>query len=512
MSAPVSAPVSARAVPVAGAAGRPAASRLRPSVWRVARTVARFDLRLLAAERAVWVVLAVLAVAVAAAAVSGRAWRAEQAAAAGQARAADAARLDSLRATLAARANDTTPLAPFGDPRSPYAAGATLARRWAVLPTLPLGPIATGQSDLFPSYARVSMLSRETLYATEELENPANLLAGRFDLAFVVAVLYPLLVIALAYNVLSAEREGGTLRIVRAQPVPAGAVLLGKALSRAGVLTAAAVLLVGVGAVAAGVPLDAPGAVAGLALVALLVVAYGLLWFALALYVNAGRRGSAANALWLLGAWLVAVVLAPSLLAAAVATWAPAPSRVELVQARREASREATARAAQALAAFMQDHPELAPPGRPVDANNAQLRNLAVQDDIARTVRPLEARHAEQLGRQQAAVDRWRFVSPALAVHGALAALAGTDAVRFRAFEREADGYVTALRDHFAAKVLAGAKLGAADVDAIPDFGWSADGGGTTRRVVLDAVVLLVLAALLGGAAVGRVDRAAFEA
>jgi ABC-2 type transport system permease protein len=55
-------------------------------------------------------------------------------------------RLDSLRATLAARANDTTPLAPFGDPRSPYAAGTTLARRWAVLPTLPLGPIATGRA------------------------------------------------------------------------------------------------------------------------------------------------------------------------------------------------------------------------------------------------------------------------------------------------------------------------------------------------------------------------------
>jgi ABC-2 type transport system permease protein len=503
--------VSAPAVAVTGAAlGRPAAVPT-PSVWRVARTVARFDLRLLMAERGVWVVLAVLALAVAAAAASGRAWGAAQAATAEQARAADTGRLDSLRATLAARANDTTPLAPFGDPRSPYAAGTTLARRWAVLPTLPLGPIATGQSDLFPSYARVSIVSRETLYATEELENPANLLAGRFDLAFVIAVLYPLLVIALAYNVLSAEREGGTLRLIRAQPVPPGAVLLGKALARAGVLTGAAVLLVGVGAAAARVPLSAPGAPTGLALVALLVVAYGLLWFALALLVNAGRRGSAANALWLLGAWLVAVVLAPSLLAAGVAAWAPAPSQVELVQARREASREATARAAQALAAFMQDHPELAPADRPVDANDAQLRNLAVQDDIARTVRPLERRHAEQLARQQAAVDRWRFASPALAVHGTLAALAGTDAARFRTFERAADGYVTTLRDHFAAKVLAGAKLTASDVGAIPDFAWSTDDGSSTERALLDAAVLLALAAVVGGVAYRRTARGAFD-
>jgi ABC-2 type transport system permease protein len=318
-------------------------------------------------------------------------------------------------------------------------------------------------------------------------------------------------VIALAYNVLSAEREWGTLRIVRAQPVPAGAVLLGKALARAGVLTAAAVLLAGISAVAAGVPLGAPGAVADLALVASLVVAYGLLWFALALLVNAGRRGSAANALWLLGAWLVAVVLAPSLLAAGVAAWAPAPSRVELVQARREASRDATARAAQALAAFMQDHPELAPADRPVDANDAQLRNLAVQDDIARTVRPLERRHAAQLARQQAAVDRWRFVSPALAVHGALAALAGTDAARFRTFERAADGYATTLRDHFAVKVVAGATLTSGDVDAIPDFAWTGDDGGFAGRALLDAGVLLALAALVGGVAYRRTVRGTLD-
>ena len=503
--------MSAPSLSVAPAAARASAAAGRPSVWRVARAVARFDLRLLAAERAIWAVLAILAVAVAGAAASGRAWRGAQAEAAAAARAADASRLDSLRATLAARANDTTPLAAFGDPRSPYAAGTSLARRWAVLPTLPLGPIATGQSDLFPSYARVSIVSRETLFAAEELDNPANLLAGRFDLAFVVAVLYPLLVIALAYNVLSAEREGGTLRLVRAQPVPPVAVLLGKALSRAGVLTAAAVLLVGVGAVAAGVPLGAPGAAAGLGLVALLVVAYGLLWFALALLVNAGRLGSAGNALWLLGAWLIAVVLAPSLLAAGAAAWAPAPSRVELVQARREASRDATARAAQALAAFMQDHPELAPADRPVDANDAQLRNLAVQDDIARAVRPLEARHAEQLARQQAAVDRWRFVSPALAVHGALAALAGTEAARFRAFEREGDRYAVALRDHYAAMILAGQKLTAADVNAIPAFAWREDDAGAARRALLDAGVLLALAALLAAAAVRRAARAPLD-
>jgi ABC-2 type transport system permease protein len=327
----------------------------------------------------------------------------------------------------------------------------------------------------------------------------------------VIAVLYPLLVIALAYNVLSAEREAGTLRLVRAQPVPPARCCSGRRSPAPACSRRPPCCWWASAPLPPGVPLSERGAVAGLALVALLVVAYGLLWFALALLVNAGRRGSAANALWLLGAWLVAVVLAPSLLAAGVAAWAPAPSQVELVQARREASRDASARAAQALAAFMQDHPELAPTDRPVDASDAQLRNLAVQDDIARAVRPLERRHAAQLARQQAAVDRWRLASPALAVHGALAALAGTDAARFRTFERAADGYVTTLRDHFAAKVLAGAKLTASDVGAIPDFAWSTDDGSSTERALLDAAVLLALAAVVGGVAYRRTARGAFD-
>ena len=486
-------------------------ARLR--TWRAALVVARFELKLLAAERSLWAVIAILGVAIVLAAISGRHWQGAQNDSANWARLADLRTREQLRSTLEARARDTTPLSPFGDARNPYTVGTTFARRWIVLPAHPLGPIATGQSDLFPSYARVSMLSRETLLAAEELENPANLLAGRFDLAFVIAVLYPLLVIALAYNVLSGEREGGTLRLLRAQPIALRAVLLGKAAARAGVLTLAAIVLVFTGAMGSGISLAAPGALGGLVSLLALVLGYGLFWFALALAVNSGSRPSATNALWLVGAWLLAVVLVPSLLAAAVSAWAPAPSRVELVQARRQALRDATARAAQSLAAFMQDHPELTPRGQRVDPNDAQLRNLAVQDDIARTLRPLTDRFERQLERQQAAVDRWRYASPALAVHGALVRVAGTDAARFRSFERDADAYVTQLRDHFATKIIARRPYRAEDLHALPSYQprHTSTYASTTRRVLLDVLVLLGLAGLITIVAARRVARAGVD-
>jgi ABC-2 type transport system permease protein len=447
-------------------------------------------------------VTTVLALSVLYAARGGREWLARQQASAASAARADAQRLDSLRADLRARSADTTPIAAFGDPRSPYTAGTTMARRWVVLPTAPLGPVAAGQSDLFPTYYRVSILAHETLFTNEELDHPANLLAGRFDLAFVVVFLFPLLVIALSYNVLSAEREQGTLRLVLAQPVTLRTVLLGKLAARAAVLLLAAVVLVLAGALAAGVAPLAPGAAAGLALAVLLVVAYGLVWFALALLVNVVGRSSAANAMALLGCWLAAVVLVPSLLAAGVAALYPAPSRVELVQARREASRAATARGAQLLAAYMQDHPELV--SGPVDGANAQLRALAVQDDVDRAVAPVTRRFEAQLARQQAAVARLEVLSPALLAHDALTALAGTDAGRLRRFGAAAADHSLRLRAYWSPLVARGARITSADVDRIPPFAWDASAGAAPTRVALAAALrLLLLTAALALAALG---------
>ncbi len=473
-----------------------------------ARTLARLDWRLVRAERAPRLLLIVLALAVAYAAWGGRAWAARQAGARAAALAADRGRLDSLRTALAARASDTTPVAPFGDPRNPYTVGASLGRRWATLPPLPLGALAAGQGDLFPAYHRVSMFSRETLLANEELENPAHLLAGRFDLAFVVVFLYPLLVVALAYNALSLERERGTLRLLLAQPVRARTVLLAKVATRAGALTAAAAALVVGGALLAGVDAGAPGAWPAIALAALVTAAYGLVWFALALVVNAVGRSSNANALALLGGWLVAVVLVPALLAAAVGAWSPAPSRVTLVQAQREAGNAANARAAQVLAAFMQDHPELAPAGRPVDAQNAALRNLAVQDDIIRATAPVRAAYDAALDRQQRAAERWRFLSPALVAHDALTALAGTDAARYRRFGRASDTYARTLRGHYAPMIAGGARFGAADVARIPAFAWrEAPDAARLGRAGADAAALLATATALGLAALWLLAR-----
>src|SRR4030095_1255992 len=73
------------------------------------------------------------------------------------------------------------------------------------------------------------------------------------------------------------------------------------------------------------------------------VAGYGAFWFALAILVNAFGRNSATNAMALAGLWLALALLLPALLNVAATTIYPVPSRVEMVQATRRASAEATA-------------------------------------------------------------------------------------------------------------------------------------------------------------------------
>src|SRR4030095_593469 len=91
-----------------------------------------------------------------------------------------------------------------------------------------LSALSVGQSDLYPYYFKVSRQSKQTFVTNDEIENPTNLLAGRFDLSFVIIYLLPLLILALSYNLISAEREQGTLAMMMSQPVALRSFVAGK--------------------------------------------------------------------------------------------------------------------------------------------------------------------------------------------------------------------------------------------------------------------------------------------
>src|SRR5262245_9770670 len=134
-------------------------------------------------------------------------------------------------------------LVPFSNPANPAAVAGSLSGRHTTIPNAPLAALAIGQSDMMPNYYRITYLSKVQFMYDTEIENPWNLLSGHFDLAFVIVFVLPLLVITLGYNLLSAEREQGTLRMLCSQPVTIATLLTGKIIVRMLALIAVAVVL-----------------------------------------------------------------------------------------------------------------------------------------------------------------------------------------------------------------------------------------------------------------------------
>src|SRR5688572_8034557 len=103
----------------------------------------------------------------------------------------------------------------------------------ALLPPAPLGALAVGQSDVYPSYIKVTARNLDSLVTGDQVEHPLAVASGQLDVAFIVLFFYPLLIFAVSFDLTATERDRGTLRMVLAQPVRLRDLVVGKMLARA---------------------------------------------------------------------------------------------------------------------------------------------------------------------------------------------------------------------------------------------------------------------------------------
>lgn len=462
--------------------------------------IMKHEWRTLRADRTLWLLTILFALIVGYGVYNGASWVRFQRETIDAALKDEAKKRDELNLQLAALAErEDKELSPFADPRNPNAAGLAHGQRYAVMPPAPLAAFSVGQSDLLPYYFKVSTRSKQAFVNNDEIENPHNLLTGRFDLSFVVIYLLPLLILALGYNLISAEREQGTLAMLLSQPIALHTVVIGKTLLRAGVVLALAVGFALLGAFSSGINFTADGVAARLVLWVMVVVAYALFWFVLAIGVNALNQSSATNAVILASLWLLFVIIVPSLVGVAVTTLHPVPSRVELINAVRDASTAATTDGSRLLAKYYEDHPELA--GGVPDPTDFAARRYAVQEEVDRRVAPILARYDGQLTRQQALVKSYRLLSPAIITQEALNDLSGTGASRYRRFLTLVDDYHRTWQAYFIPKVYQKATFTVAGYDAAPRFVWDEEAIGDVAKRTLGGIAGLVALTLLIGCA-----------
>jgi ABC-2 type transport system permease protein len=467
-------------------------------IMKTLRIILQHEWRSLLADRTLWIVTPLFALLIGYGIYNGSTWVHFQRTTLAAARAEEGTRFARAQEEIAALEQGGKPASAFTNPRLPAVAAGRSGTRYALLPPGPLASLSVGQSDLYPYYFKVSSQSKQTFAYNDEVENPTNLLAGRFDLAFVILYLYPLLILALCYNLLSAEREQGTLQMILSQPVSLRQFVLGKIGLRALV-----VLFLTLGFSIAGfllgeVEILAEGGWIRMLLWVGIVGGYGAFWFALAIVVNAIGRSSATNATALAALWLLFVLLIPSTLSVGVSALYPVPSRVEMVQATRRATAEATARASQLLSKYLEDHPELTAGGQ-TDPNDFAIRTLAIQEETERLVQPVLDHFDQQTLGQQALVDRFRFLSPAIVTQAALNEVAGTSLSRYRHFLSLVDQFHREWRAFFTPLVVRRVSLQANDYSRFPAFQFQEEPIDSVIRRVLTGILGMLFPTLLVG-------------
>jgi ABC-2 type transport system permease protein len=218
----------------------------------------------------------------------------------------------------------------------------------------PLAPLALGLREVQPYQLRVRMLTLEGQLYESELTNPATLATGSFDLTFVLVFLYPLVLIALLHNLVSADREGGTWTLLLASTARPAQVILLRALVRGAAVIGVWLLTVAGAAVWLGLPLDS--SLAGLLAAS---TAFLCFWVALATAVAAWGRTSDFNALALAGAWLLLTILLPAACNLAVSLAIPVPESLEVTLRQREGYHQQWDRPKQAtMARFLARYPK----------------------------------------------------------------------------------------------------------------------------------------------------------
>ena len=454
-------------------------------------TVFRWEIRALRRDPACWAVLVFAIAAMAFAMFNGTRWRAHIDGVAAAAAARDVSARTEARAQ-AARIDAKTETAPFvaRDPRNAFGYANGVMAHYAVLPATPLAALAAGQSDLLPSVLPLAPASLPSVAGGSEPENPHRLLIGRFDPAFAVVFLVPLVVIALTFALLAGERERGTLALLLAQPLTLRSLFAAKLAPRVLLVLALSGLL------AALFLVSAPGAAGPrLALWLAVALAYTAFWFALSAAVIVRSGSSATHAVTLAAAWLALTMLLPAGINLAVKTLAPMPSRIELILALRAATDAATAERSKLLGAFYEDHPELAAGGG--GTGDFVTLQLLTSQRVEQDLTPVLSRYQDQLAIQQALVDKLQFLSPALLAETALSESAGTGLARHHWFFAQALAHHREVRAFFDPRALRKEKFTA--WDDVPVFRFVEEPFADVAARVAPALAALGFAALVLG-------------
>ncbi len=359
---------------------------------------------------------------------------------------------------------------------------------FATLPALPGAALAIGQADIQPGYVRVRAESMESVRTASEIEHPARLATGRYDLMFFVVYLWPLVLLTLSASVLTQDRESLRLRSLLLQGVGGARILFTQASARNLLATGLLVAVVAGAALLGGVtPRDGAG-LAALGRWSAVVLLYSAFWTAVGAAVCAACANRMSATFAGFGLWLLFAIVLPAALDAGARMAAPVPPRERYVQATRDALDQVNANTAGSLARFYDSHPEWKPQRTAPGAMSSYVSRLHRAQELERTMAGVEREFARARDERSALFTQSSILSPVTLANAAFAELAGNDGARHARFVGEVARHQSALRDWFQGAIQRAALgderapcprtclggYGFRDFDAVPRFAASA--------------------------------------
>ncbi|GAA3607617.1 DUF3526 domain-containing protein [Flavivirga amylovorans] len=171
-----------------------------------------------------------------------------------------------------------------------------------------ISAISIGQSDVNPLLQTVTIRGLEGQKYDANFENPSLLMSGNLDLGFVIIYLFPLVLIAMTFNLYSEEEELGTWRILSAQTSAKAKFLFKKLVVRIGFVFAILIFLMLMASAILQIPYSA-----NFWAIFMQSLLYLLFWSVLCFFMVSLLKNSSFNALALISIWVTLTILFPAL-------------------------------------------------------------------------------------------------------------------------------------------------------------------------------------------------------
>lgn len=162
-----------------------------------------------------------------------------------------------------------------------------------------IAALSIGLRDLSPSIQGVTIRNLEEQKNNSDFFNPANAAVGNFDFSFVLVFLFPLVIIAFCYNIISEDQEKGTWKLLSVQSQNLRKLIDAKLLIRLSAVSLVYFLLLIVAIIYIKIPVDS-----AFIIFALAGLLYLIFWFVLCRWIISFQKSSSWNALALVIFWM----------------------------------------------------------------------------------------------------------------------------------------------------------------------------------------------------------------